>query len=149
MPLVGFEPTIPVLEQAKTVHALDRATTGVCNSSTLYHLNIDGIITHKKYIADSLIKILLNIRSRAFNDSCSAGHEIPASWKLRVQYSILELTPLASILSQIDLLHPLITLVVCDQFNIILRYMTSLLFCSGLILSHFAINILCSFLIYS
>jgi hypothetical protein len=27
MPLVVFEPMIPVYEQAKTVHALDRATT--------------------------------------------------------------------------------------------------------------------------
>jgi hypothetical protein len=27
MPQVGFEPMIPVFEQAKTVHALDRATT--------------------------------------------------------------------------------------------------------------------------
>jgi hypothetical protein len=27
MPQVGFEPTIPVLERAKTVHALDRAVT--------------------------------------------------------------------------------------------------------------------------
>jgi hypothetical protein len=27
MPLVGFEPTIPVLERAKIVHALDRAAT--------------------------------------------------------------------------------------------------------------------------
>jgi hypothetical protein len=27
MPRVGFEPTIPVSERAKTVHALDRATT--------------------------------------------------------------------------------------------------------------------------
>jgi hypothetical protein len=27
MPQVGFEPTIPVLEQAKTVDALDRADT--------------------------------------------------------------------------------------------------------------------------
>jgi hypothetical protein len=26
MPRVGFEPTITVLERAKTVHALDRAT---------------------------------------------------------------------------------------------------------------------------
>jgi hypothetical protein len=25
MPLVGFEPTIPLFERAKTVHALDRA----------------------------------------------------------------------------------------------------------------------------
>jgi hypothetical protein len=27
MPRVGFEPTIPVFERAKTVYALDRATT--------------------------------------------------------------------------------------------------------------------------
>jgi hypothetical protein len=27
MPLVGFEPTIPEFERAKTVHALDRAAT--------------------------------------------------------------------------------------------------------------------------
>jgi hypothetical protein len=27
MHLVGFEPTTPVFERAKTVHALDRATT--------------------------------------------------------------------------------------------------------------------------
>jgi hypothetical protein len=27
MPRVEFEPTIPVLERAKTVHALDRAVT--------------------------------------------------------------------------------------------------------------------------
>jgi hypothetical protein len=37
MPRVGFEPTIPVFERAKAVHALDRAATvigcmgyGVC-----------------------------------------------------------------------------------------------------------------------
>jgi hypothetical protein len=30
MPRVGFEPTIPVFERAKTVHALDRATTVLC-----------------------------------------------------------------------------------------------------------------------
>jgi hypothetical protein len=27
MPRVGYEPTIPVFERAKTVHALDRAAT--------------------------------------------------------------------------------------------------------------------------
>jgi hypothetical protein len=29
MPLVGFEPTIPAFERAKTFHALDRAATVV------------------------------------------------------------------------------------------------------------------------
>jgi hypothetical protein len=27
MPLMGFEPTVPVVKRAKTVHALDRAAT--------------------------------------------------------------------------------------------------------------------------
>jgi hypothetical protein len=37
MPLVGFEPTIPALERAKTLHALDRATTviGISGVSVL------------------------------------------------------------------------------------------------------------------
>jgi hypothetical protein len=39
MPGVGFEPTIPAFERAKTVHALDRAATGrlrmVCIRDTI------------------------------------------------------------------------------------------------------------------
>jgi hypothetical protein len=31
MTLVGFEPTIPTFDQAKTVHALDRAATVIGN----------------------------------------------------------------------------------------------------------------------
>jgi hypothetical protein len=37
MPRVEFEPTIPVFERAKTVHALDRAAT-VIGITNLYHL---------------------------------------------------------------------------------------------------------------
>jgi hypothetical protein len=32
MPRVGFEPTIPVFERAKTVHALDRAAVVIGNA---------------------------------------------------------------------------------------------------------------------
>jgi hypothetical protein len=35
MPRVGFEPTIPVFEWAKTVHALDRAVTVIGNFITI------------------------------------------------------------------------------------------------------------------
>jgi hypothetical protein len=35
MPLVGFEPTIPVFERAKTVHALERAATVIDEWSVL------------------------------------------------------------------------------------------------------------------
>jgi hypothetical protein len=37
MPPVGFEPTIPVFEQAKTVHALDIAAT-VIGSVNIYQI---------------------------------------------------------------------------------------------------------------
>jgi hypothetical protein len=33
MPRVGFEPTIPVFEREKTVHALDRAVTVIGNNA--------------------------------------------------------------------------------------------------------------------
>jgi hypothetical protein len=35
MPLVGFEPTIPVFERVKTVHAFDRMATVI--GPTLYN----------------------------------------------------------------------------------------------------------------
>jgi hypothetical protein len=35
MPLVGFEPTIPAFERAKTVHALDRAATVIGHKRTI------------------------------------------------------------------------------------------------------------------
>jgi hypothetical protein len=39
MPQVGFEPTIPVIERAKTVHALDRAATVIGGSLHLVNVN--------------------------------------------------------------------------------------------------------------
>jgi hypothetical protein len=39
MSRVGFEPTIPVFERAKTIHALDAAATAIgCYMSTNYDL---------------------------------------------------------------------------------------------------------------
>jgi hypothetical protein len=35
MPQVEFEPTIPVFDRAKTVHALDRAATVIGNGTIL------------------------------------------------------------------------------------------------------------------
>jgi hypothetical protein len=39
MPQVGFEPTIPVFERAKTVHPLDRAATVIGGSLHLVNVN--------------------------------------------------------------------------------------------------------------
>jgi hypothetical protein len=44
MPRVGFEPTIPVFERAKTVHALERAATGSGSFSQLPSVKIVGVI---------------------------------------------------------------------------------------------------------
>jgi hypothetical protein len=45
MPRVGFEPTTPVFERAKTVHALNRSAT-VIGNDRLELLNMD-YTTHK------------------------------------------------------------------------------------------------------
>jgi hypothetical protein len=49
MPWVGFEPTIPAFERAKTVHALDRAATviGIICEVGIELLNIIEIISLK------------------------------------------------------------------------------------------------------
>jgi hypothetical protein len=39
---VGFEPTIPVFERAKTVHALDRATTMIDYNIQYWGIYMDG-----------------------------------------------------------------------------------------------------------
>jgi hypothetical protein len=46
MPREGFEPTIPVFEQAKTIHYLDRATTVIGNTI---------IITAAKTVSSELL----------------------------------------------------------------------------------------------
>jgi hypothetical protein len=42
MPRVGFEPTIPMFERSKTVHALDREATAI-GSHFLHYNNIHEI----------------------------------------------------------------------------------------------------------
>jgi hypothetical protein len=43
MPRVGFKPTIPVFERAKTVHALDRTTNMICHLN-YYDIKIGKLI---------------------------------------------------------------------------------------------------------
>jgi hypothetical protein len=53
MPLVGFEPTVPVFERAKTVHALDRAATVIGSPLKCTQLNIkENIIINEKIILE-------------------------------------------------------------------------------------------------
>jgi hypothetical protein len=49
MPLVGFEPTIPAFERAKTVHALDSAATVIISKLTnmkLIYISLSSISIH-------------------------------------------------------------------------------------------------------
>jgi hypothetical protein len=49
MSLVRFEPTIPVFEREKTVHALDRAAPVICTSLLIYDLSCQ-ILTGSGYL---------------------------------------------------------------------------------------------------
>jgi hypothetical protein len=55
-PRVGFEPTIPEFERAKTVHALDRATTVIRQQRLCFNPGYDEIIT-RFYILQRLVEI--------------------------------------------------------------------------------------------
>jgi hypothetical protein len=62
MPRMGFEPTIPVFEHAKTVHALDRAATvvGIWSFSVrLYVLHILNLINQT---VEDTVHVLSHIR---------------------------------------------------------------------------------------
>jgi hypothetical protein len=47
MPSVGFEPTIPAFEQAKTVHALVRAATVIGSSLVIILKNLNLLINRQ------------------------------------------------------------------------------------------------------
>jgi hypothetical protein len=50
MPWVGFEPTIPGAERAKTVHALDGSATVTDLPDSIYHNNITCSATNIKLL---------------------------------------------------------------------------------------------------
>jgi hypothetical protein len=58
MPCVGFEPTIPASERAKTVHALDRAATVTCAKSfPIYYSPV--IISFDSIYSEIILLLLL------------------------------------------------------------------------------------------
>jgi hypothetical protein len=48
MPQVGFEPTIPLFERAKTVHALDRTVIVIGIKNTYKHENTHNLFLLSK-----------------------------------------------------------------------------------------------------
>jgi hypothetical protein len=58
-PRVGLEPTIPVFEQAKAVHALDRAATAIGTTTTTANYNdtfISNYCSHHCYYKFLIVK---------------------------------------------------------------------------------------------
>jgi hypothetical protein len=92
MPLVGFEPTIPVFEMAKTVHALDRAATAIGSFIPYplqcvihyYHLTIRR---HIFCATDGFVKLINNktvsLKLLSFFWICpsSTCYEVPCIWR--------------------------------------------------------------------
>jgi hypothetical protein len=70
MPSVGFEPTIPVFERAKTVHASDRAATviGTFNYSHIKkytgHFPLGGVLSRIFFIT-----VMILYQSNVFSHS--------------------------------------------------------------------------------
>jgi hypothetical protein len=63
VPLVGFEPTIPVFERAKTVHDLDRAATliGSCVNYTAKNKLLLGLYGNKIWFMDSTTACIISV----------------------------------------------------------------------------------------
>jgi hypothetical protein len=84
MPWVGFEPTIPVFERAKTVHALDRAATVIGPLLFFFfilYLPIYNLLDRNKVISKCGICL------------CLEGGNYPAVVHIHFKY----LSPLASV----------------------------------------------------
>jgi hypothetical protein len=58
MPPVGFEPTIPVLERAKTGRALDRAATAI--GEVMNKINFYGVIERAEKTAWEELKLAVD-----------------------------------------------------------------------------------------
>jgi hypothetical protein len=59
MPQMGFEPTMPVFEWAKTVHALDRAATVIGWSTETFSRAITSKMAYRRVSQDMLWKLLV------------------------------------------------------------------------------------------
>jgi hypothetical protein len=60
MTQVGFEPTIPVFKQVKTVHALDRTTTVIGNKRHWKRLNYNTDHIIHLSLTKNFMKYLIN-----------------------------------------------------------------------------------------
>jgi hypothetical protein len=72
---MGFEPTIPASEWAKTVHALDRAAT-VTRRILLYHLQIERKCGNN-IISENEGTVWIRINDNLFNIFKNLRHNIP------------------------------------------------------------------------
>jgi hypothetical protein len=67
---VGFELNIPASERAKTVHALDRATTVTGNKANLLDDNTDTIKKSKETLIDAFKEVGLEVNTDKLSVCC-------------------------------------------------------------------------------
>jgi hypothetical protein len=74
MPQVGFEPTIPVFERAKMVHALHRAATVI--GGNLHLVNVNSQFYFISYFTHIYAQnIYENCNTQKLHDNCTGGVE--------------------------------------------------------------------------
>jgi hypothetical protein len=81
MPRVGFEPTIPVFERAKTFHALDRANTVIGRKNSW------GYRTGKNSALVPTPRVILYIYQYILRDSSKGNHGTSLCHKRRLKPS--------------------------------------------------------------
>jgi hypothetical protein len=71
MPLMGFEPTIPVFERAKTVHALDSAASVICSFNSVLYASVNNCVKGRTFKPS----FPLLTQSRAYTSKTSTRKE--------------------------------------------------------------------------
>jgi hypothetical protein len=103
MPWVGFEPTIPASERAKTVHALDRAATvtgGVCKCCPISILWVIFQISENLKLKEicSRLCIVCSFALLIIWYNCMCIYQVRFHWVLCQIYILLKYTSLCLLL---------------------------------------------------
>jgi hypothetical protein len=96
MPCVGFEPTIPAFERAKTVHVLDRVDTvidslNICNLQKYWNWNIIYLMTYFVFVCRIAVEVRNLLRNQHTSPSLPYSIDTPETaqqYKSRAMLSV-------------------------------------------------------------